>query len=103
MAVCPETAMSEVRLVALRLDPVHIILRSLAGDRLAADQDHRRIVDAADRLERRLCIVAQVDKKAGCRKQSDVIDQNRGAVGSGPGDAIVGQRAAASYDVLDDD
>ena len=97
------TAMREVRLVALRLDPGDMILRSLAGNRLAADQDHRRVVDEADRLERRFRIVPQVGEQAGRCEQRDVIDQDCGAVGRRSGNAIIGQRAAAADHVLDDD
>ena len=103
MTVGPETAMREVRLVTLRLDPVHKILRCRAGDRLAANQDHRRVVDEADRLERRFGIVSQVDEQAGRREQRDVVDQHCRTVRRRPGNAIIGQRAAASYHVLDDD
>jgi hypothetical protein len=103
MTICPEAAMREVRLVALCLDPVHIILRSRTGDRLAADQDHRRVIDEADRLKRRFGIVAQVDEQARRREQRDVVDQDCRAVRRRSGNTIVGQRAAAADHVLDDD
>ena len=103
MAVGSDTAMREVGLVALRLDPGHVILRSRAGDRLAADQHHRRVVDEADRLERGFGIVAQIVEQAGRRQQRDVIDQDRGTVRCRSGNAIIGQRAAAADHVLDDD
>ena len=103
MTVGPDAAMREVRLVALRLDPGDKILRSRAGDRLAADQHHRRVVDEADRLECGFRIVAQVGEQAGRREQRDVIDQDGGAVGRRSGNTIIGQRAAAADHVLDDD
>ena len=95
--------MREVRLVALRLDPGDEILRPRAGNRLAADQNHRRVVDEADRLECGFRIVPQVGEQAGRREQRDVIDQDGGPVGRRSGNTIIGQRAAASDHVLDDE
>ena len=95
--------MREVRLVALRLDPGDMVLRSLAGDRLAADQDHRRVVDEADRLERGFGIIPQVGEQAGRREQRDVVDQHCRTVRRRSGNTIIGQRAAAADHVLDDD
>src|SRR6185437_1981687 len=103
MTIGPEATMREVRLVALRLDPLHVVLWSGAGYGLPANQDHRRVVDEADRLKRRRGIVAQVGEKAGRRKQPDVVDQNRGAVRRRSRNPVVGQRAAASDDILDND
>ena len=95
--------MREVRLGALRLDPADVVLRVRARNRLAADQQHRRVVDEADRLEGRLRVVAQVVEQARRRQQRDVVDQNRGAVGRRTRDAVVGDRAAAADHVLDED
>jgi len=72
VAVRPDTTVREVRLVALRLDPGHKILRSLAGNRLTADQDIGAFVDEADRLKCGFRIVPQVGEQAGRREQRDV-------------------------------
>ena len=103
VAVGPDAAMREVRFRALLLDPRDVVLRAGAGNRLAADQQHRRVVDEADRLEGRLRVVAQIGEQARRRQQRDVIDQDGGAVGRRTGHAIVGNRAAAANLVLDDD
>ena len=73
VAVGADAAVREVRLRALLLDPGDLLLRARAGDRLAADQQHRRIVDEADRLEGGLGVVAQVVEQARRRQQRDMI------------------------------
>ena len=103
VAVGADAAMREVRLGALLLDPRDLLLRARARNRLAADQQHRRIVDEADRLEGRLGVVAQVAEQARRGEQRDVIDQHRRAVGRRARDAIVRDGAAAADLVLDDD
>ena len=73
------------------------------GNRLAADQQHRRVVDEADRLEGGLRVVAQVVEQARRRQQRDMIHEHGRAVGRRARDAIVGDRAPAADLVLDHD
>ena len=103
MAVSADAAMREVRLGALLANPAENVLRRRAGDRLAADQRHRRVVDEADRLERGHGVVAQIAEQARRRQQRHVIDQDGRAVGRRARDALVRDRAAGAGDILDDD
>ena len=103
MAVGADAAMREVRAGALRLDPGDEIRRLLSGDRLAPDQQHRRIVDEADRLKILLGVVAQIGEQAGRSQQRDMVDQDGGAVRVGARHALIRARAAGAYHVFDHD
>jgi hypothetical protein len=103
VAVTANAAMREVRLRALLSNPVHQILRVGAGNGLAADQKHRRIVDKTDRLEGRLRVIPQIIEQARRRQETHVVDQDAGAVGCRTRHALVGHCAAAPDHILDDD
>src|SRR3954469_18382655 len=101
MAVAADAAVREVGFRALLFDPGDVILRATARNGLAADQQHWRIVDEADRLERRLRVIAQVVEQTRCCQQRNMIDEDRRAVRRRTRDAIVRNRATAPDLILD--